>query len=251
MNINKLKVELDLAKKLNTKLIKESLANQRKSQNLIQLLIKKQEDSRREISRELHDEIAQLLTGINFELSVLSKETDRYGERLIDKIAKTQVLVRDSVEVIHRYARELRPLILDDLGLVPALKSYIKEFVKQNTIEVEFKTPHSITNCNYYSKTVLFRVAQEAMTNIAKHSKATRVTIKLQKLKNTVKLEIADNGQSFKLKAHSVSLKHKGMGLLIMEERVKMVGGKFVILAAPKKGTKVTATIPCNKDKFQ
>jgi signal transduction histidine kinase len=239
-----LKQQLKLSNRLNSQLLKASLLTQKKNQLFVERLIRQQEEDRKEISRELHDEIAQLLAGINFELSIISKEASLSGKKLIDKIASAQILVSESVEVIHRFARQLRPMILDDLGLIPALKSYIQEFSKQSGIECVLHSAKNIKSLEDYDQTVLFRVGQEALANIAKHSKATKVILNLTKLKTALKLEVIDNGKSFKIRTASTPGKHKGMGLLIMEERVKIAGGIFTITSSPQIGTKISASIP-------
>ena len=232
----------------NAKLLKDATIANQNAQKFAQTLLKRHEDDRRAISRELHDEVAQLLTGINFELSVLVKEASNSDQKLQKKISDTQLLISQSVEVIHQFARQLRPVVLDELGLIPALKTAIQEFKKITNIDVEFVTANGITKLNNTNKTVLFRVAQEALFNIIKHAEATKVSVKIKKYLHTIRLEVSDNGKSFDQNTKNYKTKHIGIGIQGMEERVKMVKGVFKITSNPGVGTKITATIPFEKE---
>jgi two-component system sensor histidine kinase DegS len=204
--------------------------SKKKFQNFAQLLLKKEEDDRREISREIHDEIAQLLTAINFELAILNKEAEKSNQLIKNKIFDVQALISHSVEKIHQYARELRPMILDDLGLIPAMKSYIKEFSQKSNMKVNFKMLNDLSLSNDFNQTVLFRVMQESLSNISKHSKAKHVSITIAKLKRVIKLIIKDDGVGFNVKKIMESKYNKGLGLVGMQERVNLVRGNFLIM---------------------
>jgi two-component system, NarL family, sensor histidine kinase DegS len=244
----RLRTQLEQSRQANAKLRKEIASNNLKSQKFVQDLLRRHEEDRKEISRELHDEIAQLLTGINFELSVLTKEASKSDQRLQSKITETQLLISNSVEVIHQFARQLRPLVLDHLGLVSALKSAVKEFTRITNIPVEITAPMGISKLSNINKTVLFRVAQEALFNITKHADATQVKIKLKKYVQTIKLEISDNGKSFDKNSKNSKKNHLGFGIQAMEERVKMVHGTFKITSKKGSGTKITASVPFDKE---
>ena len=138
MSTKLIRSQLQNSLKQNAKLLKDATIANQNAQVFAQTLLKRHEDDRRAISRELHDEVAQLLTGINFELSVLVKEASNSDQKLQKKISDTQLLISQSVEVIHQFARQLRPVVLDELGLVPALKTAIQEFKKITDIDVEF-----------------------------------------------------------------------------------------------------------------
>jgi len=177
-------------------------------------------------------------------LSVLKKEATRSDEKLQVKFEEAQSLISKSVETIHRFARELRPVILDELGLIPALRTAIKDFTTMTSIPVDFTTSKNIFKLNNLNKTVLFRVVQESLVNITKHSKATKVTIFLKKKGKFLYLVVHDNGKSFKVKSKYCNKKHYGIGIQGMEERVKMVEGKFSIKSDPETGTKILAMVP-------
>jgi signal transduction histidine kinase len=225
----------------------EVMASRQYFSNFLQTIILQQEAEKREISRELHDEIAQMLTGINFELAILSKEAANSTKILQEKVLHAQKLVGASVEVIHDFARELRPLVLDDLGLVAAIQAYVKEFSKKSSIKVKFNTNFRTVNLEDFVKTVFFRVTQESLNNVFKHAEATNVSIKLSKQKSNTVLVIHDNGKSFKVDKF-LTLAHNGrIGIRGMIERVKLVNGTLEIKSAPGKGTTITVQIPDTK----
>lgn len=248
IDLKTLKLKLSDCEMRNKSLAISVNVEKKKNQKFIQTLIRRHEEDRRDISRELHDEVSQLLTAINFQLALLKKEAASSDDKMQIKIKDSQDLISSSVEIIHRFARELRPVILDDLGLVAALKTAIKDFTIMTSIPVSFSTTNGLGNLSCLNKTVLFRVVQESLVNITKHAKATKVTITLKKIKNMVNLCVNDNGNSFKIKTKYCKKKHFGIGIQGMEERVKMIRGKFELTSAPKQGTTVLATVPYVED---
>jgi len=207
-------------------------------------ILQAQEEERKKISRELHDEIGQTLTAINVKLATLSKTATASAADLRKKIASTQRLVEKSMDTVHRFARQLRPPLLDDLGLIPALQSSMKDFTKRTRIPVHFTAFAAVERLDGKKRTALYRVAQEAFSNVAKHAQATLVDVSIRRLRGVACLEIHDNGKSFP--AHRVlsAKKIKRLGLLGMRERVEMVGGSFSVDSAPGKGTTIRAEVP-------
>jgi signal transduction histidine kinase len=212
-------------------------------------LLSAQEEERKKISRELHDVIAQTLAGINVRLAALKKEAALNTEGLDQNIARTQLLVQESVEIVHKFARELRPTVLDDLGLIPALHTFMKIFREQTGIRVSLAAFAAIEQVNGDKRTVLYRVAQEALTNVARHAQATEAEVTIQKLDGAIRMEIKDNGKGFLQDRLPPPKKNKRLGLLGMRERVEMVNGSFTIESAPGKGTTVQAQVPLASDK--
>ena len=203
-----------------------------------------QEEERKLISRELHDDIAQTLAGINVYLAALKVDATINTKGLGRNIARTQRLVEKSVNIVHRFARQLRPTVLDDLGLIPALHAFLKEFTKRTGILIRVNAMAGVEELNGTKRMVLYRVAQEAMTNIAKHAHASRVKVDLKIIPGAVRMEINDDGKSFVVESVLFAKRHKHLGLIGMRERVEMVGGSFSIESAPGQGTKVCAQIP-------
>ena len=153
-------------------------------------------------------------------------------------------MVEKSVDIVHRFARELRPTVLDDLGLIPALHSFVKNFSKQTRVHVRLTVYAAVEQLDSVKRTVLYRVAQEALTNVARHAHASRVDVSIQKLRRAVCLTINDNGKSFQVERVLHAKKNKRLGLLGMRERVEMVGGSLRVESAPGKGTTIRAQIP-------
>ncbi len=227
-----------------SELLEKSGQMQKELRHLSRQVLQAQEEERKRISRELHDVIAQTLTGINVRLSLLQSETQASPKDLQGKIALTQRLVEQSVDTVHRFARDLRPAMLDDLGLIPALRSYLKDFTQQTGIIVNLKADAAIEALESAGRTVLYRVAQEALTNVLRHAKASLVDINLQKLTSTITLEIKDNGRGFEVNGTSCAAKTNRLGLLGMRERVEMIGGTFQMKSAPGLFTAVCVEIP-------
>jgi signal transduction histidine kinase len=219
---------------------------QEQLRHLSHQILHAQEEERKRISRELHDEIAQTLVGINVHLAALTRDVAGNPRSLQQKIARTQRLVEKSVDIVHRFARELRPTVLDDLGLIPALHAFMKEFTKQTGIHIRFTTFTSrrIKQLNNDTRTVFYRVAHEALTNVARHAQASLVEVNIEKLPNAVCLKIKDNGKSFQAQRVMHSKQNTRLGLIGMRERLEMVGGSFSVESAPGKGTTVRAQIP-------
>ena len=203
-----------------------------------------QEEERKRISRELHDLIAQTLTGINVHLATLKMEAAQNTKGLTKRIARTQKLVEKSVDKVHRFARELRPAVLDDLGLIPALHSFMKSFTEETGIRVSLTAFAGVEELSNAKRTVLYRVAQEALTNVARHAQAGQAAVRIEQLPNAVRMQIEDDGRAFDVERLLHSRKNKRMGLLGMRERVEMVGGKFTVKSKPGKGTTIAAQIP-------
>ncbi len=229
-----------------SELLEQSRAMQKQLRHLSHQLLSAQEEERKKISRELHDQIAQTLTAINVELSNLKHEATRDTKNLKKKIANTQRLVEKSVDIVHRFALELRPAVLDDLGLIPALHMFMKAFTKRTGIRIQFTTftTTKIKQLNTAKKTVFYRVAQEALTNVARHAQADLVKVKIEKLPDTICLKIKDNGKSFQAQRVMRSKRNTRLGLIGMRERLEMVGGSFAVESAPGKGTTIRAQIP-------
>ena len=228
-------------------LLRESDGLQEQLRRLSRQIISAQEEERRRISRELHDVIAQTLTGINIRLATLKKEASVNTKGLDRNIARTQRLVEKSVNIVHEFARELRPAVLDDLGLIPALHSFVKLFSRRTRIHVHLKAFAEVEQSDLNHRTILYRVAQEVLTNVSRHAHASRVEVNIQKVTDGICMKVADNGKSFEVERALKARGQKRLGLLGMRERVEMVGGHFGVESVPGKGTTITAIIPAGR----
>ncbi|MFM2295356.1 MAG: hypothetical protein RLZZ350_1769 [Verrucomicrobiota bacterium] len=238
---------LKKSKRHYSELLAQSDLMQEQLRQLSRQILSAQEDERKKISRELHDVIAQTLTGINIRLAALKKEAGLNTSGLERSIARTQKLVEKSVDIVHRFARELRPAVLDDLGLIPALHSFVKLFSQRTHLHVNLKVFAGVEALDSNQRTMLYRVAQEALNNVARHAHASRVEVNIQKLADGISMKIHDNGKSFNLEAVMKAKGRKRLGLLGMRERLEMIGGAFGVESAPGQGTTIIAQIPFGK----
>jgi len=226
-------------------LLEQSRHLQEQLRRVSHQILSAHEEERKKISRELHDEIGQSLTGINITLSTLTREATVNTRSLKRKIARTQRLVEKSMKTVHQFARQLRPPVLDDLGLIPALDSHVKEFAKRARIRLRFTAIAAVERLDSEKRTVLYRVAQEALTNVTKHAQAARASVRITKqLDGAICLEVHDDGKSFQVQRVLRGKGSKRLGLLGMRERVEMVGGRFTVESSPGKGTTIRAQIP-------
>ncbi len=204
-----------------------------------------QEEERKRISRDLHDVIAQTLVGINFSLAALAAGSVCDPKKLQANLLRTQRQVEESVEIVHRFAAELRPVVLDNLGLTPALEAFMKSFMTDTGVRTSLEVFAGIDQVEESQRTALFRIVQEALTNVARHAKATRAKVSIQRLEGGgILMEIKDDGCGFVVKAGAAAKQTKRLGLLGMKERIEMIGGTLVLESAPGGGTTVTVAIP-------
>jgi signal transduction histidine kinase len=203
-----------------------------------------QEAERKRISRELHDTVLQTLVGISVHLASLTQKPADNSTSLRRKIAQTQRLVEKSLAMVHRFAVELRPTVLDDLGLIPALHTFMKDFKKRTGVQAHLTAYAAVNQLPIGPSGVLYRVALEALNNVAIHAQASAVEVQIKKLPDWICLTITDDGKSFDVKRVLRTKGNGRLGLLGMRERLEMVGGKFSIKSTPGHGTTVTARIP-------
>jgi signal transduction histidine kinase len=225
-------------------LLEQSHRMQAQLRRLSHQVLQAQEEERKRISRELHDEIAQTLVGINVHLETLGRDATENPKALKRRIARTQRLVEKSVSIVHRFARELRPTLLDDLGLIPTLHSLMKDFSKRTGLRVHFTAFAGAEQLDSTRRTALFRLVQSALSNVARHAQASQVEVSIRKRTGTVHLVIKDNGKSFDLERVLQGKNNNRLGLIGMRERVEMVGGNLAIESAPGCGTTIRAEIP-------
>lgn len=239
--------KLGKSERHSSQLLTESRSMQSHLRHLSHQILLAQENERKKISRELYDEIGQTLAGINLHLATLKIEVRDSTKDLDGKITRTQMLVKKSVNRVHRFALELRPTLLDDLGLIPALQSYIKGFTKRTGIKVRFAAFSGVEQLNNAKRTVLYRVAQAALTNVSQHARASLVEVTIQKKQQAIQMQVKDNGISFEVERVMFAKKNKRLGLLGMRERVEMVGGRFRVESVKDIGTTISAQIPFNR----
>ncbi len=220
-------------------------------QALSHQVLRMQEDERKKISRDLHDVIAQSLMSINVRLATLRKQAGLNTRDFRRNIASTQRLLEKTALVVHRFASALRPPVLDDLGLVPALRSFMKDFTLRTAVPADLKVCSGAEKLAPARRTALFRVAQEALTNVERHSAASSVTVAIRQTAGSIVMTITDNGRGFSVRKVLLTRGNRHLGLLGMQERVEMVGGTFLIESTRGRGTSVTVAMPTGRLKKQ
>lgn len=202
-----------------------------------------QETERRNLSAELHDRIGPDLAAINLNLHIIkdqlsAESTTKIGPRLDDSIALTE----RTVEAMRDVAGALRPLVLDDFGLVATLKSYGEQFAARTGIRVLVEAKDPVPRLQPDAEMALFRISQEALTNVLKHAKAAMVRVTITVDAESLSLTIADDGGGFDAEP-GISDAGKGLGLLIMQERLRAVEGSLRVESRPGAGTTVIAKV--------
>lgn len=225
-------------------LLRQSRVMEQKLRRLSHQVISAQEDERKKISRELHDQIAQMLAGINVHLATLKGAASLSTVGLNLKIRKSQRMVERSVQTVHRFAQALRPPVLDDLGLIPALHAELKRFTERTGVLARFTAAAGVEELHIAKRTALFRIAQAALTNVGQHAAASQVTVTLAKESAAVQMSVHDDGKSFDANQVLFGGGNRRLGLIGMRERIEMVGGSLRIASAPGEGTTIALEVP-------
>ncbi|HUR57158.1 MAG TPA: sensor histidine kinase [Opitutaceae bacterium] len=225
-------------------LLREAHDMREQVRRLAHKVIRAQEEERKEISRELHDEIVQTLASVNVQLAALKVEARSTSKDARRNISHTQRMVRNSVRVVYRFARELRPTMLDDLGLQAALESFAQALAKRTGIAVRVAVTGRLAGLPEDVRIVVYRVAQAALTNVAQHARATQARVVIRREGRALLLEITDNGTAFDAKRAMRPHRNQRLGLVGMRERVEMLDGTFGVESTPGRGTTVRANIP-------
>lgn len=208
--------------------------------NLSRQLVSAQEEERKALSRELHDEIGQSLTALKFELANTEKIARSEGSAVTVHLQAMREIADQTLRASKNISLGLRPPMLDDLGLVAALNWFTSEFSKRTGIAVEMTADGEVSRLNEAHRTCVFRVVQESLTNCARHAQAKSVTVQLDSNDEILTLTVADDGAGFEPGQRMGT----GLGLLSMQERAMELGGTFTIGSYPGSGTKVQITIP-------
>ncbi len=212
-------------------------------------VIKAQEEERKRIARELHDETSQSLTGLVIGIRMVQEIVPDYMPDVQERLENINDLAHATLNEVHTMAVRLRPSVLDDLGLAPALRSYAREYSENTGIPVEMQLLGMSHRLTPELETVLYRVIQEALTNVARHSNATSCRVTLRRKEQVVQGVIEDNGQGFDSQKVMLSdEKGRGLGLHGMKERIELVGGSLEFAARPVKGTTIFIEAPLQSE---
>ncbi len=199
------------------------------------------EAERLRIARELHDELAQWLTAIKMDISWLSARLPRDQAQLVDKAERMKSLVDTTVAAVRRIAADLRPVMLDDLGLVAALESLLHDLSQRTGVVVSFEADEARLDFGEPLSSALYRIAQEALTNVARHAQATEVSIGIRIDGDRLVLTVRDNGRGFDVEAVT---RGRSYGVLGIRERARTLGGSARFERLAGGGTLVEVVIP-------
>ncbi len=223
-------------------------ALQRKEQargELLRKIMSVQEEERKRIARELHDEVSQSLTGSAFRVEAVLSRLPSGAEKIQSSLEEIRDLAIRTLDEIHRVVYSLRPSLLDDLGLMSAVKWLADNYLEEAGIKVLFETVGSERPLSAEAEITLFRITQEAITNIVKHADAESVSIAVEFRDAVAAVHIEDDGTGFSVEEVTGSMKlDRGLGLLGMKERAELLDGSLKIEAKSGQGTKVSAEVP-------
>lgn len=215
-------------------------------------LMTAQEEERGRIAQDIHDELIQLLFGLRYELDLVDSKLDkRQFDGAKEEMRTMKERIDQGLSELRRLLRSLRPAVLDDLGLVPALNILVRQLDQSTGIEMDFQVKGKECRLPLSTETCLYRVAQEALHNTVKHAEASHVLATLSIQKNHTRLAVEDDGMGFKSEAYADGggLSQDKFGLYGMSERVQSHGGTLRIDSRPGRGTRVVATLPLDDGK--
>lgn len=217
----------------------------RESSNLLRDLTSRLQEIREEertlIAREIHDELGQNLTVLKMQISLLSNKLDHNQNHLKEKLLSASKLIDQTVESVQRISAKLRPGILDELGLLPAIEWQAQEFEERTGLKCNYTLLSEDLNISNDKATAIFRIFQEALTNVARHAQAQRISITMQKENEYLYLEVTDNGRGIK---ESQIKDPAALGILGMKERALVFGGEVQINGVSGRGTNVKLKMP-------
>lgn len=212
-------------------------------------VIKAQEEERRRVAREIHDGPAQLLANVVLRIDVCQRLVDQDLQRLRDELHQLKDLVRVSLQDVRKVIFDLRPMALDDLGLVPALRSYLKDYQERSGILPELVVAGQARRFTQAFEVAVFRLVQEALNNVWKHAQAEHAWVVLEFSDAAIRLVVKDDGVGFAL-SEARSEGSNRFGLISMRERAELLQGRVQIDTAPKMGTRVSFHIPYPEDEL-
>lgn len=213
-------------------------------------IIKAQEEERQRVARDIHDGPAQLMSNVVLKAEICERMMDIDPDKAREELRNLKMIVRDSLQDVRKIIYDLRPMSLDDLGLVPTLQRYVLTFQEESGISVVFQTKGTQPELKSVISLTVFRIVQEALNNVAKHAKAKNAGIHLDFQQNGLRLYIFDDGAGFdteKLKERHEDISG-GFGLVSMRERIELLDGEMIISSEPGKGTRLNISIPFTQE---
>lgn len=215
-----------------------------KTQEMALGIITAQEEERKRVAREIHDGPAQSMANIVMRAEFCLKLLDMHPEKVRDELIALQLLVRSSLTDVRKIIFDLRPMVLDDLGLRPAIKRYLSNYNEQYGLQIEYLFFGQQRRLNSTVEVALFRIIQEMVTNIRKHARAKNAVVKIELLRKKINIYVKDDGIGFDLDTAMTDKDGEGYGLIGMRERIQLLKGEMNIISAPGQGTSISVSVP-------
>jgi two-component system, NarL family, sensor histidine kinase DegS len=214
------------------------------AQSMVSKIIQAQENERLRVSRQLHDGPAQSMSNLVLRAEICERWMEADVNRAKSEITGLKSMVNEILQETRRFIFDLRPMILDDLGLLPTLRRYIKDYVEKNKVEVNFLPSGRERRLPTHVETAIFRIIQEALINVAIHANAAHVQVVLDLGDSAATVTVEDDGVGFDINKLSLELQQKSLGIASMGQRIEMLGGQISIDSTLGRGTRVMALIP-------
>lgn len=225
---------------------RELRASTEQLQALSRRLVDVQESERRQFSRELHDRVGQNLTALSISVDILKTQLSGNGNEAVrTRLNDAATLLESTAGSIENVMSDLRPPMLDDYGLLPALQWYASEFTRRTGIEASVDGDEGMARPPQASEIALFRIAQEALNNVAKHAHATQVHVTLEQIGTELTMSVSDDGVGVDSGPTPGSRRRPGLGMVTMRERTQAVGGRFEVGTVSGHGTRIMVRVPC------
>ena len=207
-------------------------------------VIEAQEEERKRLARDIHDGAAQSMANILLKVELCEKLMDIDQSKVKEELKKLKIITKDTLNDVRKTIYDLRPMSLDDLGLIPTLERYIYDFNENTWINMELNIAGKPCELEPAIEVAIFRIIQESLSNIVKHSKANNATVSIEFLSNKLNLVISDNGIGFDIEGLNDTHGMNGFGLISMKERVELLQGEFEIKSSHNLGTRLLISIP-------
>ncbi len=225
--------------------VTQEMQRRQNMQYYLTQIIRAQEDERLRISRELHDDTAQVLAGLSRSLASLDLGKGKPSGAVAERLKKLREMADSALEGVRRFSQDLRPSILDDLGLVPALEWLLADLEKRFGLGTKVEVAGEARRLSAEKELMVFRIVQEALSNVKRHAAASTVVMTLDFAEDALTLTIADNGRGFVMPLRTSDLALAGkLGMIGMRERARLVGGTLIVQSEVGKGTTVTLRMP-------
>lgn len=238
---------LDRMRADHARLLQRLAETERRFRAISRGVLRAQEAERSRISRDLHDGVGQSLTALKMQIELLARDAAVAGSPFQGRLATVRDVADQALHEIRLISQQIRPQILDNLGLVATLRWLARTFEQQTGVRTAFTCGTLTAARDPDVETLLYRVAQESLTNVAKHAQASSVSIELRENGDGLSLHVQDDGVGFELPSPGTDDEERGFGLHSMRDRVRLFGGRFAVRSSPGRGTAVEVDVAADE----